>query len=80
MKTNIVDIGNSKGILVSQEILQQCHITDKADMSVHKNRIVLAPVKKVRKNWDRAFRKMAERKEDTLLMESVPYNNEDWQW
>ena len=82
MKTHIIDIGTSKGIRLSKPILRQCNITDWVDLNVEKNRIILTPAEKkeVRKNWQHAFQKMAERKEDTLLIKSVPYNDKEWQW
>ena len=82
MQTDIINIGNSKGIRLSKTILQQCNITDKVHLSVQENRIVLTSIKKkeVRKNWQAALRKMREREEDTFLIESIPYENKDWQW
>ena len=71
MQTNVIDIGNSKGIRLSKAVLEQCRIIDKVNLSVQKNQIILTPVEKkeVRKNWGKAFQKMAEGKEDTSLME-----------
>jgi antitoxin MazE len=81
MRANIIDIGNSKGIRLSKAILQQFNITDEVNLDIKKNQIILTPVKKVvRKDWGRAFQKMAKNKEDRLLLADIPHNDEDWQW
>lgn len=82
MQINIIDIGNSKGIRLPKAVLQQCEMVDKIDLIVQDDHIILTPIerKEVRKNWSEAFQKMAERQDDKLLITSVSYNDEDWQW
>ena len=65
LKTNLVSIGNAKGIKISPVILRQCNIEDHVELDVEDNRIVIKPVKgKPREGWNKAFKLMHIRKED----------------
>lgn len=82
MKINLVAVGNSKGIRIPSAILKQCNIENQVELEVEKNRIVLKSIKsRPREGWDRAFRLMHERKDDTLLFdEKVDIEVKDWEW
>ncbi len=82
MKANIISIGNSKGIRIPSTIIKQCNIGDSVDLEVEEGRIILKPlIEKPREGWNKAFRLMHERNEDTLLIdETVNFSAEDWEW
>lgn len=82
MKVNLVAVGNSKGIRIPSAVLKQCNIENQVELEVEKNRIVLKSIKaRPRQGWDRAFRLMHERKDDTLLFgEKVDIEVKDWEW
>lgn len=82
MKVKIISIGNSRGIRIPMTILEQYDIENEVDLKVEKNKIVLKPVKsRLREGWDKAFRLMHERKDDTLLFdETIDIEMEDWEW
>jgi antitoxin MazE len=82
MKVNLVAVGNSKGIRIPSAILRQCNIENQVELEVEKNRIVLKSIKgRPREGWDRAFRLMHERKDDTLLFdEKVDIKVKNWEW
>ncbi|MFZ6007194.1 MAG: AbrB/MazE/SpoVT family DNA-binding domain-containing protein [Nitrospirota bacterium] len=82
MRTNLVSIGNSKGIRIPAAILKQCNIADHVELEVEKDKIILKPVQiKPRGKWDEAFKLMHERKEDVLLLnEKIDKEMEDWEW
>jgi antitoxin MazE len=82
MKVNLVAIGNSKGIRIPSAILKQCSIENHVELEVEKNRVVLKSIKaRPREGWDKAFRLMHERKDDTLLFnEVVDIEANDWEW
>ncbi|MEW6739976.1 MAG: AbrB/MazE/SpoVT family DNA-binding domain-containing protein [Nitrospirota bacterium] len=82
MRTNLVSIGNSKGIRIPAAILKQCNIADHVELEVEKDKIILKPVQiKPREKWDEAFKLMHERKEDVLLLnEKIDKEMEDWEW
>lgn len=82
MKTNLVSIGNAKGIKIPQMILRQCNIEESVELDVEDNRIVIKPVEgKAREGWNKAFKLMHMRKEDILLIdEKADIDAEDWEW
>ena len=82
MKANIISIGNSKGVRIPKSILEQCNFNDEAELEVENNKLVIKPVKKkIRKGWDKAFKLMHERKEDTLLVDDLlDIEMKNWEW
>jgi len=83
MQTKVIHIGNSKGIRIPNHILKSLKISDEVDMIVdeNKNEIILKPVKKPRENWDLAFKKMKEEKEDILIInDSIDLKTDQWEW
>jgi antitoxin MazE len=82
MKVNIISIGNSKGIRIPRAILEQCNLNDEALIEV-KNKVLLikSAEKKPRKGWDKAFKSMHNRKEDSLFIDdTVDIELKDWVW
>ncbi len=75
MEISVINIGNSKGIRLSKTILEKYNIGDKIELILEKGRIILKPKPEPRKNWDKAFKKMHERGDDTLLINDV-FENE----
>ena len=80
MLVSIVAIGNSKGIRIPKSIIEQLHISDKIEMEVENQQIILKPFKdKPRSGWESAFKEMHDLKEDNLLIPEIN-ENEDFQW
>ena len=80
MKICIVPIGNSKGIRIPKPILQQCHIKTMVNLMVEGDHIIITPDKETpRKGWGLAFKKMAQNKDDKLLI-SDSLDIGDWVW
>ncbi len=71
MEISIISIGNSKGIRLPKAILEQYHLTDKVEMILEKEYIVLKPVKNPREGWSEAFKKYQENGTDELLIQDV---------
>ena len=82
MLLSVVQIGNSRGIRIPKAILEQCNIRDQIDLEVKNGKIILDPVQdSPRREWDEAFRKMAENGDDTpLIQDNVDIDAEDWEW
>jgi len=80
MEIPIIRIGNSKGIRLSKTVLEQYHITDKVDLVMEEDYIVLKPMTKPRTGWDEAFRKMHENGDDQLLIPDVFPDEEFEEW
>lgn len=70
MKTSVIKIGNSKGIKLSDNILEQCHIGKEVELQLENDYIIIKPlnINKPRANWDKAFAKMRDNNEDKLII------------
>jgi antitoxin MazE len=80
METPIIKIGNSKGLRLSKTLLEKYHITDKVELILEEDQIVLRPVEAPRKNWKEKFQQMAENKDDQLLISDLfeDENLDEW--
>jgi len=78
MEISIIQIGNSKGIRLAKTILERYDIKDKVELIFKEGFLILKPVKKPRDGWDEAFKKMAERGDDELLIDDV-FEDENWE-
>lgn len=74
MQISVVQIGNSKGIRLNKSLLEKYQITDKIELILKDDYILLKSVSKTRKNWDEAFATMHENGDDKLLIDSVLEN------
>jgi antitoxin MazE len=84
MKTNIIRIGNSKGIRLPKSVLEQCHLKDAVEIEVDGNTLVLRPVHAPRSGWGQAFSTMAKHKDDALLdqdaLSATEWDAAEWRW
>lgn len=78
MLVSVIQVGNSKGIRLSKTLLEKYHITDKVELVLEHDHIVLKPVAKARENWEEAFAEMHRNGDDILLIESV-FEDENWE-
>lgn len=77
----IIQIGNSRGIRLPKAVLEQCRITDRVDIEVHKGNITVRPYNNPREGWAEQMKKMHERHEDGLLIpDTVDLDFEGWEW
>jgi antitoxin MazE len=84
VKTNIVRIGNSKGIRLPKSILEQCQLKDAVQIEVEGNVLIIRPVHAPRSGWSESFIEMARRKDDKLLDEdsalATGWDRSEWRW
>ena len=84
MRARVIKIGNSKGLRIPKPILEQTGIRDDVEIELEKNQIIIRPVQKVRKGWDKAFKMMAKNGDDELFISdkdiSYSWDEEEWQW
>ena len=80
MEVSIIKIGNSKGIRISKTILEKYNIRDTVDLILEKGQIIIRPLSRPRKGWDKAFKQMNENGDDRLLFNDVfeDENLEEW--
>jgi antitoxin MazE len=77
MQVSVIQLGNSKGIRLSKGLLEKYHITDKLELVLEDDHILLKPVAQPRKNWEKAFSEMHRNRDDKLLIDSV-FEDENW--
>lgn len=80
MEVAIIKIGNSKGIRFSKTIIEKYNLRDKVDLILEKGQIIIKPLSKPRKGWEKAFKEMSENGDDRLLFNDVfdDENLEEW--
>ncbi len=81
MITKIVPIGNSKGIRIPNNIIKELGIENQIELCVDEkeSQIILKPVRKPREEWDRAFKTMAEKHDDDLII-ADSIDLDAWEW
>jgi len=83
MKSKIVKIGNSQGVRIPKPLIAEAGIEKEVEISVEDNRLVITPAGEPRADWDKSFKKMAERGDDRLLDSAVLptiWDEEEWEW
>jgi len=83
VKTELVRIGNSRGIRIPKPIIEQCGLGDRVEMRVEEDRLVISSERLPRQGWDEAFRAAGPAEGDELLLPSVPpnkFDREEWKW
>ncbi len=82
MLVSVIAIGNSKGIRLPKTILDQLHVSDKLDLEVENQQIILKPVNSIpRFGWKEAFENMHNENQDTMLIsDSNEVEAFEWEW
>ncbi len=80
MEVSVVKIGNSRGIRFSKTIIERYNIRDTVEMILDKEHIIIKPLAKPRKGWDKAFMEMHANGDDQLIMPDIfeEENLEEW--
>ena len=80
MEVSVVKIGNSRGIRFSKTIIERYNIRDTVDLILDKGQIIIKPLSKPRKGWDKAFIEMHDNGDDKLVMPDIfeDENLEEW--
>ena len=77
IQVSIVQVGNSKGIRLSKTLLDKYQITNKVELVLENDYIILKPVTEPRKNWENAFAEMHKNGDDKLLID-ILFDDEKW--
>ncbi|UXX77892.1 AbrB/MazE/SpoVT family DNA-binding domain-containing protein [Reichenbachiella carrageenanivorans] len=80
MEASIIKIGNSKGLRLNKQILEQYHITDKVELILEEDKIILKPIKAPRKGWNEIFKQMSKNGDDNMLIDDVFDDEEFDEW
>ena len=83
MKTELVQIGNSRGIRIPKPIIEQCGLGDTVELRIRNKCLVISPERKPRQGWAEAFRSAGSSVNDELLLNGVKpseFDRKEWQW
>jgi antitoxin MazE len=84
MRTRIVRIGNSRGVRIPKLLLERSNLAEEVELEAEDDRIIIRSTRPPRHGWERAFRAMAERGDDSSPDNSSPaqtqWDEDEWQW
>ena len=82
MKTQIIKIGNSKGIRIPKPLLEQSNLDGEVELEVLEEGLLIKSSSKPRHNWAKAFKEMSANDGDEMVIEDSPnsYEKENWRW
>jgi len=82
MEVPLINIGNSKGIILSKTLLEKYGLGKKIQIIMKEDRMEILAVRPPRAGWDKAFREMHESGDDVLLLGEFMDDDllEEWNW
>lgn len=80
MRSNLIKIGNSKGIRITSSIIKECELINEVEIKVVDKKLVIEAVKEPRADWNKSFGKMHKNNNDNLLIENDNDFDKDWEW
>lgn len=81
--TKVVPIGNSQGVRLPKTVIDEGHLEGTLAVEVKGGKVILSRETEPRAGWAAAFREMAARGDDALVLGDGPANEFDdseWQW
>lgn len=82
MKTELIRIGNSRGIRIPKPLIEQCGLRDAVELRVENERIIISPGRMPRDGWKEQFQAAGSSAHDELLLETgaSEFDRKEWQW
>ena len=80
MRSNLIKIGNSKGIRITSNIIKECELDNEVEIKVVDKKLIIEAVKEPRADWDKSFASMHKDGEDNLLIKNGNDFDKDWEW
>ncbi len=82
MKANIINIGNSQGIILPAVLLRKLNLSFKSTVQIEisNGAIIIKP--DPRQGWAEAAQEMHASNDDDLLLDELPtdFESEEWTW
>lgn len=82
MKANIINIGNSQGIILPSVLLRQLKLSNRStvELEINNGSIIIKP--EPRQGWAEAAKQMNAAGDDQLLLGDFPneFEKEEWTW
>ena len=83
METNIINVGNSKGIIIPAKILKLLGIKDKVKVFIEGDKMIIKPFDpNPRANWEELFKQADFTDDNSQLIPDVFEDEDfdDWTW
>jgi len=83
MEANIINVGNSKGIIIPSKFLKLLGLHKKVNIDIEEDKIVIKQASKtIRQDWDELFVKANSMDETEILIPDVFEDEsfEEWTW
>ncbi len=85
MKTQIIKIGNSKGIRIPKPILEECGFSKEVEIQIKNKKLIIFSPIKTRIGWKKEFERLTKKnkKDETLRdFENIEHNwdENEWKW
>ena len=83
MRTELVRIGNSRGIRIPKPLIEQCGFGETVEVRVESDCLIISPERRPRQGWDGAFRASGHGSQDDLMLKSAgsnEFDREEWRW
>jgi len=83
MRTELIRIGNSRGVRIPKPLIQQCGLSNTVELRVENDCLVISPGRRPREGWGEAFRKAGPTVHDELLLETTEpnqFDRKEWKW
>ncbi len=84
VRTQLIRIGNSRGVRLPKAILEQAGLERDVDIEVRDGAVVIRAAGHPRAGWAEAFAEIAEHGDDFILDADAPaltsWDEEEWEW
>jgi len=82
VKTQIIKVGNSRGVRIPKVLLDQAGLGSEVEIALQDDELVIRTVSRSRQGWEKQFCAMAEHGHDKLLDEDVSnrWDASEWKW
>ncbi|MBL8107124.1 MAG: AbrB/MazE/SpoVT family DNA-binding domain-containing protein [Anaerolineales bacterium] len=82
IRTQVVKIGNSRGVRIPKPFIDQTRLGNEVEIAVQRGTIVIRSISRPRNGWAEQFRAMAEQGDDQLLDKptQTKWDRSEWVW
>ena len=83
MKTELIQIGNSRGSRSPKRLIEQCGLGEAVDLRVENDCLVISPGRRPRNHWKEAFQAAGNAIHDELLLNDASpseFDSKQWRW
>jgi len=83
MRTELIRIGNSRGVRIPKPLIEQCGLGDTVELRVDNDCLVISRERRPREGWGEAFRKAGPAAHEELLLETAEpneFDGKEWKW